>query len=110
MPTLFRFGDKRTYLEQVALEQAVRSSLRKKQLRKVRLLDALDSIANDRTTRQPDFDAPTETMEHERTKEVLQRVRGIVAARTEKLKVQVASLREDLLRDVPQDTTSSNNS
>mmetsp|Transcript_27085 Transcript_27085/g.81189 ORF Transcript_27085/g.81189 Transcript_27085/m.81189 type:complete len:905 (+) Transcript_27085:287-3001(+) len=97
VPTLFRFGDKRTYLEQVALEQAVRSSMRKRQLRKVRLLDSLAGIASDRARRLPTIDAACSRMEHNRTKEVLLRVSGIVAERSQKLTTQVQSLRADLL-------------
>lgn len=102
---MFRFGDKRTYLEQVALEQAVRSSLRKKQLKAVRLFDALESIATDRTSRLPDLDAMACRIEHARTKAVLQRVRDIVANRAERLQVQVGTLKADLLRGHVGDAT-----
>eukprot|EP00038_Savillea_parva_P003724 m.129408 g.129408 ORF g.129408 m.129408 type:complete len:885 (-) comp11261_c1_seq1:829-3483(-) len=99
VPTLFRFGDKRTYLEQVALEQAVRSSLRKKQFRTTRILDQLDGIATERTERLADFDKISDNLDHDRTKEVLGRVRALIASRTDQLKAQVTLLRTDLLQE-----------
>jgi len=71
--------------------------MRKRQLRKVRLLDSLAGIASDRARRLPTIDAACSRMEHNRTKEVLLRVSGIVAERSQKLTTQVQSLRADLL-------------
>jgi hypothetical protein len=84
---------------QVALEQAVRSSLRKRQLKKFKLLDDLDRLAARRTARLDELAAACSRQPHERTKAVLELVHGIVAARSQNLTAQVASLKRDLIHD-----------